>query len=267
MKHLLFFIGITLFIACEPQKPAYDFIQNVSLGEIAPIGVSEVSDGLWLADGDHNRLVKVERNGNVIESMEKLERPMHIDTKNDSVYIPEYGADRITILTNSGVDSLHLIDSLDAPAGISVLGDEIAIADFYNHRILYFNGLKWLNIGTEGKGEGEFYYPTDVQITSDKIYVADAYNHRAQVFDKKGKFLSTIGGEQGINAATGLLVKDEELFLTDFEHNRVLVFNISGELIQILEAGLSKPTDIIFSKNELIILNYKGKTMSFYHKE
>jgi len=30
-------------------------------------------------------------------------------------------------------------DSLDAPAGVALYEEEIAIADFYNHRILYFN--------------------------------------------------------------------------------------------------------------------------------
>jgi len=152
-----------------------------------------------------------------------------------------------------------LKDSLDAPAGISVFNKEMAIADFYNHRVLYSNnGEEYISIGSEGKHEGEFYYPTDVQITSNKIYVADAYNHRVQVFDKEGNYLQMIGVEQNMNASTGLFIAAEELFVTDFENDRILVFELDGNFKQELNDHIEKPTDMIVANGNLYVINYRN---------
>ena len=95
---------------------------------------------------------------------------------------------------------------------------------------MYFNGADWISIGTEGKDAGQFYYPTDVQITDQNIWVADAYNNRIQLFDKRGTFVRMIGVDQKMNAATGLYVSETQVFVTDFENHRLLVFFKDGQL-------------------------------------
>jgi len=97
---------------------------------------------------------------------------------------------------------------------------------------VYSSEGKDLTFGKKGKTNGEFYYPTDIQFANDLIYVADAYNHRVQVFDKSAKFKQSIGEEDNMNAATGIYVTDQEIAVTDFENSRVLVYSLSGKLLQ-----------------------------------
>jgi len=231
---------------------------------VTPIGIAQLGEHLWISDGDHNQLVHIDKQGKVLGTHDGFERPMHLDAHGEQLYIPEYGKDQITIFSPDEISAVAIQDSLDAPAGVDVYGEEMAIADFYNHRVLYKNANAWISIGEKGKADGTFHYPTDVQITSDKIYVADAYNNRIQVFDKSGQHLLTFGAAEKMNAATGIFVSDQQVFVTDFENDRVLIYDLEGALQQTLNTGLEKPTDILLVDKELWIANYKGKDIRIY---
>ena len=75
-----------------------------------------------------------------------------------------------------------------------------AIADFYNHRILFGNKGDWISFGKEGKAEGEFYYPTyrtectsytdangNTRTSCRQVFDGYQYTHAAiAAFDEKG---------------------------------------------------------------------------------
>ncbi len=266
------YIYITLFIllsiwSCaekvEPKKE-WTLKKVIKIEGVNPIGITLLKDNVWLSDGDHNRLVEINEQGEILRTIDSLERPMHIDTDGETLYVPQYGMDNIATFNGSNKDELSVNDSLDAPAGISVYKNEWAIADFYNNRILYHNGTEQISFGEEGRGEGAFYYPTDVQITEDNIWVADAYNNRVQVFDKKGNFIRILGADQKMNAATGIYVSEASVFVTDFENNRVLIFDREGVLKQVLKEGIEKPTDILLKDGTLLIINYRSGHLNTY---
>jgi len=273
MKNIFTILTVTILLVSCAQKeegPKQWVLENtIEATGVNPIGIAFLEDAMWLSDGDNNRLVQIDTEGNITQSLDSLQRPMHIAVKNGAFYVPEYGTDTIAILSGSEKSYLSLRDSLDAPAGISVFENEIAIADFYNNRILFTkNGTEWISFGKEGNAEGEFYYPTDVHITEDRIWVADAYNNRVQAFDKNGKFIQAIGKEQKMNAATGIFVSKEEVFITDFENDRILIFDMEGNLKQELSEGIEKPTDIIVHNGILYTLNYRnGKINTYVLKE
>jgi hypothetical protein len=104
-----------------------------------------------------------------------------------------------------------------------------------------------------------------VQITADHIWVADAYNNRIQLFNKQGAFVRIIGADQKMNAATGLFVSENQVFVTDFEHHRLLVFFKDGQLAQVIEAGLEKPIDAIIHEEKLYVIDYKKQQMNRYY--
>ncbi|WGK64221.1 NHL repeat-containing protein [Croceiramulus getboli] len=268
LERILYFSALLLLLAsCQPQEKTqgWTFEQEIIVEGVNPIGIAMTNKGIWLSDGDHNRVVRMDSTGLIKTEIDSLDRPMHISGSANSLLIPQYGNDEIVKYSNEKQENLALQDSLDAPAGVSHRGSEIAIADFYNHRILYTtDGTNYISFGQEGKEEGDFYYPTDVQLTGDKIYVADAYNNRAQVFDKSGRFLLQMGQDDGLNAATGIYVSEAYVFLTDFENSRVLVFDLGGNKLQELSTQINKPTDLLVINGKLYVTNYKGSSLSVY---
>ncbi len=266
MKKTILLSLVTLTLASCNQYQNWFFEKELQLNNVHAIGITTVNNQIWLSDGNGNRLVSINEQGELINEIKNFERPMHISAFEGNLLIPEYGRDTISILKPSFKKTSLITPKLDAPAGIHQWKKEIAIADFYNHRILYKSKNKWIIIGEKGSHNGQFNYPTDVQITENNIYVADAYNHRVQVFSKTGKHLQTIGADFNINAATGIYVTDSKLYITDFENNRVIITDLKGKKLQTLEENIEKPTDILVIKNQLWILNFKKSSISLYKR-
>ena len=269
MRKIVFNVVIccSFLISCSTETKPWVFEKKIEIEGVNPIGIVEVDQGLWLSDGDHNRLILIDKQGKALKTIGGLSRPMHIDQKDNEVYVPEYGKDEVTVFGENSRYVLPLNETPDAPAGVAVFDDEIAVVDFYNNRILYSNGEEWISFGKEGKKEGEFYYPTDIQIVEKEIYVADAYNNRIQVFDKKGTFKRMIGASEKMNAATGMFVSNDEVFVTDFENDRVLVFKHNGELKQILKGDVKKPIDALIVDDALYIINYREGSISIFRRD
>ncbi|MGB3591259.1 MAG: NHL repeat-containing protein [Nonlabens sp.] len=275
MKYYTLLTALVLFVSCKnageqpsTKEKKWTYERTIELDSIRPIGIASSGKEYYLSDGDHNRIVKLDGDFQVLKSFENLDRPMHIDLKKtdgvEELLIPEYGSDGILHLTTEGRKYLNIPDSLDAPAGISSFKDELAIADFYNNRILYYNGENWSSFGKPGKDHGQFNYPTDVQITENYIFVADAYNNRVQVFTRDGVFVNAIGEDQDMNAATGIFVNADDLFITDFENNRVFNYSIEGNLKSILTDQIHKPIDLLTQDGKLLIANYQQAELVIY---
>jgi len=264
-KYIYSALAFVLLLSCaekEEVAKSWQLTKAIPITGVNAIGMAVTSEGIWLSDGDHNRLVLIDEEGKTIRTIDSLDRPMHIGNEGDVLLVPQYGNDEVSIFDQGKKEALVLLDSLDAPAGVSSYNQEKAIADFYNNRILYSkDGKEFISFGKEGKAAGDFYYPTDVQITENEIWVADAYNNRVQVFDKKGTFLKMIGDDQNMNAATGIFVGATELFVTDFENSRVLVFDHEGALKQILSDSVEKPIEVIQYQGQLLVSNYRNSQL------
>lgn len=270
-QYIIILLTAMLIASCQEKKQTeirWVHTKTIALADVNPIGIAQGEKGIWLSDGDRNRLVLIDNSGVVLNTIDSLDRPMHIASEGEMLVIPQYGNDEILRFRESEKEIVRTWDSLDAPAGVAIKGAEIAIADFYNNKVHYTeNSSDWITFGKEGKADGDFYYPTDVHLTESNIWVADAYNNRLQVFDKKGNHLKTIGEDQKMNAATGIFVSDTNAYTTDFENDRVLVFDLEGSLKQVLDTDISKPTDLIIIDEVLYVTNYKGKSLSVYTQQ
>jgi NHL repeat len=273
---ITFLFGFILFTSCQEnqkkiptesgQTTEWTFSKEIKLDNISPIGIVAQGEFLWLSDVDNNRVVKVNYAGKIIEKHGGLQRPMHLAMQGSKIYIPEYTSDTVKILEDENVSAYLLKEEPDGIGGIAVGDNTVAIADFYNHRIILQQGDKVAIIGKEGHNDGELYYPTDVDIKNDLIYVADAYNNRVQVFDFKGNYVRMIGWNEGIKVATGLKVTDTQIIVADFDGSRVLVYDLYGKLLQILTNNFNEPTDIEVVGNTMFVVNYKGNTIEIYIK-
>jgi DNA-binding beta-propeller fold protein YncE len=267
-----FFLGLLVISGCSENKKKkqeatnWKFSKEIPLGNVSPIGIVAQINFLWLSDVSNNCIVKIDLDGRVIESFDGFQRPMHIAIQEDKIYVPEYTSDTVKIIDNESVSTLELKENTDAIAGIAVDGNTIAVADFYNHRIIFQQEDKVTIIGKVGYNDGELYYPTDVAIKNDLIYVADAYNNRVQVFDFTGKYIRIIGWNENIKVATGLKVTDTQVIIADFEGNRILIYDLNGNLLQIISGKFNQPTDIEIVSNKMYVVNYKGSSISVFYK-
>ena len=259
MKYIQAILLMVLISACGSK--AWNTDRQIDLGTVLPIGIAADDTSYWISDGNNNTLFQYDFSGVEISKVEGFDRPMHISNGNGNIYVPEYGMDQISILKNGQTSIMELADSLDAPAGVDVAGDDIAIADFYNHRILLKTGGTWKSIGKKGKGPKDFDYPTDVQFHDGLLYVADAYNNRVKVLDQSGVVLNSFGQDEEINAAIGIYVSDKQVFVMDQDNDRVLIYNHKGILHQTLDEGFDKPIDATMVGNEIFVLNFGGKNI------
>ena len=275
MRTLLLPALLVALAACAPKAtrdaaalPQYGFRQNLPLDSFGVVGIAAGEAGtLWLSDADDNRLVRIDpADGRVLESVDGFDRPMHIAAVGGAVVAAEYGADLVTDVRRGRRTNVPAPAGLDAPSGVDVRADRLAVADFYHHRVGYLVEGQDRSFGKKGTGPGEFTYPTDVQFAHDKLWVADAYAHRVQVFDLDGRHLLTFGEADGINAATGLYVGEDEVFVTDFENGRLLVYGLDGALRQIITEGLDKPTDAFLADGTLYVVNYGGRSLGAFAK-
>ena len=228
------------------------------------MGLALNAQYFWLSDPANNRVLKTDHDGKIIEEYNDFLRPMHISEWNNNVYVPEFITDTIKVIGGDKIETLGLLNKPDAPSAVDVEGNLIAIADFYNHRIILQENEVVNILGKEGHKEGELFYPTDVEILGELIYVADAYNNRVQVFDKLGNTIRIIGDKDGINVATGIAIHMNQLFVTDFFGNRVLVYDLEGNLIQELVGHFNKPTEVSIFNDVMYVTNFEGQNINVF---
>jgi len=267
MTRILAFTVGCFLISCQ-QETEWVFKNKINLPEnIRPLGIDMADDGLWISDPDNNRILKVDENGDLQQEISQLHRPMHIEVLDNKLFIPNFFNDTVSIYEQGNITTLAVDVVLDAPSAVSVLGEVIAIADFYNHRVLLLKNGAVSQIGKEGREDGLLYYPTDVELFEDKVIVADAYNNRVQIFDQKGNFQRVIGWKDNIRVATGLEVFENKIYVTDYYGNRILVYDFEGLLLKTFEGQFNKPTDILVQSNRFYVANYGENTISVYEPE
>jgi len=261
IKYPIFlYLILSILYGCSLSQKEFKLINTIDLGEITPIGLAFEGDNIWVSDGDHNQVVQLNEAGEVLQTLTDYERPMHIAFENGSLYIPQYGRDTVSVITKNTTTTLPVKLELDAPAGVAVHNEFVAIADFYNHRVLLKNKKGWQSIGKKGRNRpAEFEYPTDVHFYDNTLYVADAYNHRIQVFDLEGTHIRTFGRAEKMNATTGIFVDESYVYATDFENGRLLIYNLVGAPQQIIDTGFENPTDVAVHNNKLYVTDYKEK--------
>ena len=263
-KLLAGMMGSILLLACETKPKKWVYTGTIELENIAPIGMIAAGNDFWLSDVDHDRLVKIDKTGKVLQEVTGLVRPMHIDGDGQNIYIPQFGADNIRRWDGTRLNEVTIADSLDAPGGVALGSGMIAVADFFNHRVIVNARDTAFIIGKEGHDNNSLYYPTDLKIDQDYLYIADAYNNRVEVYDHRGAYVRTIGWQEDIKVATGVEAGKQQVFITDFHGNRLLVYDIYGQLQQTFTDHLDNPTDVLLTDEKLYVVNYRGQYLSVF---
>ncbi|MFC1513727.1 6-bladed beta-propeller [candidate division KSB1 bacterium] len=108
----------------------------------------------------------------------------------------------------------------------------------------------------------QFFTPMDVIVDKeDNIYVLDSGNTRIQKFDKKGKFITTIGrkGEgpgEFIVSNNFQIVEEEFIYVNDPGNSRISLFNREGKFIKTILNGKSLNEFLVLNSGEIVFFGY-----------
>ncbi|KPA14129.1 Peptidase C13, legumain, partial [Candidatus Magnetomorum sp. HK-1] len=196
-----------------------------------------IDDTLYITDFNNNQILKIDKQGNLINSL----------FKNSSV--------------------------LKDPTGISNDNEGyIYVADSGNHRIIKCDNqgeyiLEW---GKEGDGNGEFILPNDVLVDQINkwIYVTDSKNNCIQKFDLDGNFLLKWGnsdlGNNSFSFPFGIALDSlSNVIIVDKNNKSIKKYNYLGEFLYEYEIGsigvgpgqLYEPTCIAIGHDDKIYIS------------
>jgi len=167
---------------------------------------------------------------------------------NGLVFIADSGLKKVFCLDGEGrfKFTIGAGEAFLRPTGLAVIKNRLYVADTLAHSISIFdlNGNFITRLGTRGRGDGEFNYPTSLATDKEgRVYVVDTLNFRIQVFDEANKFLYSIGqpGDSSGSFARPKGIGVDSLghiYVTDALFDNIQVFNHNKEfLLSLGEAG------------------------------
>jgi len=242
---------------------------------LRPYSVCSVSGKVYITDPGlalvhiydlpNRQYTRIEKaNGN------KLFSPLGIAvTAQGEIFLTDSVLKKIYVFNEKG-EFLREIGSnskLERPAGIAVDEERAYVVDTLAHQILVFdqkNGQILFRFGHNGKGNGEFHYPTHIFIAHDKrIYVTDSLNFRIQIFNRDGNFISAFGrfGDAlgDFSKPKGIAVdSDGNIYVADSQFDNVQIFDQSGKLLLVFGGSgsqlgrMSLPAGIFIDRNDSV---------------
>ncbi len=127
------------------------------------------------------------------------------------------------------------------PVGASVGPDGLLyVPDTHYHRVMVYTptGTLVRQWGREGRGDGEFIYPTDIAFDEKgRVFVSEyGENDRIQVFDGAGRKLYQFGsfgtGDGQFSRPQSMLIDQGLVYVTDSCNHRLIVFKTDGSFVR-----------------------------------
>jgi len=183
----------------------------------------------------------------------RLAKPLGIDVdRSGALYVADATLRAVMVYDRDGkflrkIGNEKMFDRISSvtvdPGGERVYAVDIGGVNSENHRVRVFDGATGnhlFDIGTRGKGPGEFNLPRDLAIGRDgQLYVVDGGNFRVQVFDAAGRYLHAFGsiGKQLGNFARPKEVatdRDGNVYVVDTAFGNFQLFSPEGDLLMFI---------------------------------
>lgn len=230
----------------------FRFIGGIQEGAIvSPHGITRDTEGrLYTVDTFLGRIHMFDEKANqytVFPSGGKvLQSPVDIavDDLTGRIFVTDSKQAVVDVFTNKGENREASFGGgiFKRPTGIAInrKAGELLVVDTLLSQVfrfelstLTFKGL----FGRNGKGDGEFHYPTHVFVTPEgDVIISDSLNFRAQVFSDQGRFLFSIG-RMGTTPGTFSRPKgvaadsDGNIYVVDALFDNIQVFDRKGRLL------------------------------------
>ena len=141
-----------------------------------------------------------------------------------------------------------------------------AVTDGTNHCVWIFDRDDQLvrKFGCKGTGNGQFSGLVGIAFDiNNYLYVTEHYNHRVQKFDISGNYILQFGtqgsGDGQLSFPLGIVVHGDELYVAEYENNRISIFQLDGRFSRIIGFGfLINPCYIAVSTNNQLLVADSG---------
>lgn len=154
------------------------------------------------------------------------------------------------------------VTGFDAPFDITRSGDQYYLSEFGADRVSVLNesGVRVSQFGRSGGGDGELLGPQFIEADGQGyVYVSDWGNRRVVKFNETGDYILSFGpateGFNGVERVTGLLVHEGRVYVGDSSQRSVHVFDESGNFLETLgEDRLGEVEGLsLFGPGELLV--------------
>ena len=195
------------------------------------IAVSNVTDHIYVADFNNNRVQIFDEDGN---------------------YISQFGVGAPTGMVLNSTGYIHVTDTA-------------------NHRIQIFdedgNYISQFGSGP-GNGNGIFNSPQAITMNSTHIFVVDAKNYRIQIFDHSGNYVDQFGqlgqDPHQFLRPTAIVLNADNIFVADFASDKIKAFTKSGNHLESFGTDIDGPSAIaIRGDNIYVASQVNGKVIVF----
>ncbi len=175
--------------------------------------------------------------------------PVAVARRGGVFYLADSETGRVVAFGDNGREVFTIASPLQRPAGLTLSGDSLVVADSQAHAVFVFDlrGQLRFKFGKRGSGPSEFNFPTHVAADNHgHLFVTDSLNSRIQVFDTDGKFISQIGSSGDtpghFGRPKGVAVDTfGHVYVVDAVFDNVQVFDLSGQLLLSWGEGGSGP--------------------------
>ncbi|KAL1508003.1 hypothetical protein AB1Y20_007601 [Prymnesium parvum] len=219
----------------------------------APTGVAVSGDTIYVAEstGAHTitarRLsdgAEIRRAGGLGSGEGELHDPQSLLVVGDHLLVTEWGNHRISVFEKSTLAFERHIGQtsdehgdpvegsgpgeLDQPCDVAIHGDELFVADTWNHRISVFDlsdGSFRRSFGERGTSPGQFIYPTGIAVAKGCLLIAESRGKRVQVLNLDGSPL-TISNAPCDGWLHGIRVDAERVWVTSSNKHQLHLLSL-----------------------------------------
>ncbi|MCK5242967.1 6-bladed beta-propeller [bacterium] len=161
-------------------------------------------------------------------------KPFDVDSDSQgNIYAMDATNQEIVVFSPKG----ELLRNWSAPLCNAITIDQednILVTDGNKMQIVRYNSEGQIidRIGGKGKGRGKFLHVYHMDV-DDKgnVYVLDLSKKKVQIFSNKGKFICDWSLDFTPNTLSALFVKDQIVYINDFEGQMVWAYSIKGKLV------------------------------------
>ncbi len=262
-----FYLFLLFILSCKENKSpvtkgSWHYTKSFPLSNVDPVSITGDDSHLFVSSGLKTEIFKLNYDGGLVQQIKNIRKPKYLNLLSTGVVVVAESEAHVASRVE-GQDYITTIptnDFLETPYGVTIEFNRIAISDLAKGKVYYNNGGKVSTI-TENLSS-----PTDVQFKNGKLYIADIKSNLVQVFDTLGRSKSTIGKNENIKMIGGLYVNNEEIAVTDYNGNRLLVYDLKGKLKQSFTEQLQQPSDVFIKGREMFVVNYGSNEIAVYSK-